>query len=158
MPKRTKPTTLRIGSVSSGTMRPEDLVHAFLNALDNIRLTQEERKQVRAVVASGSRRPGNHDSIDEDLSTLFDILNNHCPDYCYFGAHEGDGADYGCWVNQDWQDDNNVFRSGNLPGEDYLETKHARETREYWAYVNDHGNVTLYRRAGNRWIEVWSVV
>jgi hypothetical protein len=28
----------------------------------------------------------------------------------------------------------------------------------YVMSVTDHGNVTLYRRSGRRWIEVWSVV
>jgi hypothetical protein len=28
----------------------------------------------------------------------------------------------------------------------------------HWLHANDHGNATLYRRAGRRWIEVWAVV
>ena len=41
---------------------------------------------------------------DVDEETLIDIqeeiadkLNEYVPDGCYFGAHEGDGSDFGVW-------------------------------------------------------------
>lgn len=31
------------------------------------------------------------------LEDLFDTLNNYAPEGCFFGAHPGDGSDYGYW-------------------------------------------------------------
>lgn len=48
---RNKPTVLAIGPVSEGTLRDEDLVEAFLDAADTIRLTRDERKMVNGIRA-----------------------------------------------------------------------------------------------------------
>lgn len=36
------------------------------------------------------------------LETLFDALNDCAPDNHYFGAHVGNGSDYGFWESEDW--------------------------------------------------------
>jgi hypothetical protein len=165
---RRRPTTLALGSYSSGTMRPEDLIPAFLSAAEDLRLSREDRQalnEIRAAFATYSeddpdKTSDTYDPAD-DLDALFDLLGNYTPDYTYFGAHPGDGADYGVWIvdgllhGRDY--DGEVHKSDNLPGEDADEMRKARES-SHWLHVNDHGNATLYRRAGNRWIEVWAVV
>ena len=35
------------------------------------------------------------------LEELTDLLNEHAPAFTYFGAHEGDGADFGFWIDWD---------------------------------------------------------
>ena len=156
MAKR-RPTVLRVGTVSHGTMRPEDLIPSFIWEANGLRLSQAERDIVRRITRA-MHVAGYYDSeqANNDCTVLFDILDAHCPDYCTFGAHEGDGSDYGVWPCLDaLRDDPDVHQSPNLPGEDKAETWAAPK---YWAHVNGHGNATLYRRAGNRWVECWSVV
>lgn len=162
--KRSKPTTLRLGTISEGTLRPEDLIPAYLSALDGIRLSKAERKTVRDVRYEWERSAVDYDGADELIEDLTNIIDAHCPDYAYFGTSEGDGACFGVWadiasaqedargnprniITNDGPDDD-----GGFPG--------AAKSRglDYFLRVNDHGNATLYRRAGNRWIEVWSVV
>lgn len=145
-------STLRIGEVSNATMRPEDLIPSFIWELDRIRLTRNERQTVQRIArASDVDEAADYwsDEAHEDLSDLFDIMNNHCPDYSHFGAHEGDGACYGVWPSiESAKEDATVIEAGEpFPkGADYVMT------------VTDHGNCTLYRHAGRRWIEVWAVV
>lgn len=148
---------VKLGSVSHGTMRDQDLIPAFMDKLDEIRdglytgegvgltaqLTPEETEERKKMVAridvllgeieqhqdadglltmeSGgtgtgwvenveagqgydpdSDEPGYYDEgglSGEDLETLTDLLGELAPPYCYFGANEGDGADYGFWVS-----------------------------------------------------------
>jgi hypothetical protein len=193
--KRTKPRTLALGSYSSGTMRPEDLIPAFISAAEDLRLTREDRRKLEEIRREYDKVSSEDYDVDaveavepDDLCTdLFDLLDCYTPDYCYFGAHPGDGADYGVWIVEDLLRDTRdgsydgcVFRSEMTPGEmraaasnghangimydsstrQHLNRQysHVRKTYSHWLHVNDHGNCTLYRRAGNRWIEVWSVV
>ena len=112
-----------IGSVSHGTMREEDLIPAFMSALDDIlneRITSgkdspEEVAEVGAlhdklgVIERRMEAPGYYDSEEAgwDLDWLFDTLDEHAPEGCYFGAIEGDGSDYGFWrdIEDDYQQD-----------------------------------------------------
>lgn len=97
--KRAKAKTLRIGTVSAGTMRPEDLIPALLDAAEGLRLSKADRARVKTIRQSFERCGDNGDDYNdsvgaqEDVDELFNILGEHCPPFCYFGAHEGDGAD-----------------------------------------------------------------
>jgi hypothetical protein len=91
------------------------------------------------------------------LEELFDALDEHCPPYCYFGAHEGDGSDYGCWVdlcslNDSIGYETSKFKAGDPWPFDLLS--------ENVIEVNDHGNATLYvwDAIRCRYVEAWSVV
>jgi hypothetical protein len=86
-----------IGSVSSGTMRSEDLLDAFtytLKQLDEPRFTAFSDDNQDAF---NDESPDYQESLDQAVEELFDILNEYAGPYFYFGAHEGDGADYGFW-------------------------------------------------------------
>jgi hypothetical protein len=88
----------------------------------------------------------------EDMTECLDAL---CPDYVTFGAHEGDGADFGFWVAWDSLED--AERSGEiLKTGDLSEVPNAY--RGYVMKVNDHGNATLYYKSARKFRELWAVV
>jgi hypothetical protein len=173
--KQQKDRTLAIGSYSSGTLCEEDLIPCFLSVAESLRLSVGDRATVRqirrAYGAASSEAEYWDETAGEHCSELFDILGRYTPDYCYFGASEGDGADYGCWPSSgvlDGSEDWAIYWSDKFPTELRGSSFHAErvEYREvmgntdltHWLHVNAHGNATLYRRAGRRWIEVWAVV
>lgn len=65
----------QLGSISTGTLRTEDLLQAFTAKLIEL---------------------GNPPDID-DVDAMQDALQALCPPFVYFGAHPGDGADFGFW-------------------------------------------------------------
>jgi hypothetical protein len=82
-------------SVSSGTMRDEDVIPAMISTLSEIVPSVAARYQQRwnAIVASDQQETEEASWLSDDL---YDELNNRAPEGCYFGA-PGDGADYGFW-------------------------------------------------------------
>lgn len=166
MRRRTRPRTLPIGTISEGTLRPEDLIPALLYALDRLHLSKAERAMLTAIRAESQAEDySDGTGAAEALDELSQIAEAHVPDYCTYGSTGGDGACFGVWPMIDAFDDQ-VYRSHALPGEPSTPVpgftratwKHEYTDQPYWLYVNDHGNATLYRKAGRRWIEVWSVV
>jgi hypothetical protein len=90
----------RLGSVSSGTMQARDLIPAFASELE--RLLGEDTTSTGAILASEINADtcedwDNCEHADDFVNALFDALGEYAPVFCYFGASEGDGADYGFW-------------------------------------------------------------
>ena len=133
-----------IGSVSSGTMGTEDLIETFLGTLHDLDspnhadLLQEWENMSASDIQTYEE--ANSDFLNE---TLFDALQEHAPPYCYFGAHPGDGADFGFWVSEGIQDT------------DCDDLAIVEDLPSYALEINDHGNMTLYRVTRE---EVWSCV
>jgi hypothetical protein len=89
-----------LGSIISGTMRKEDLIPVFVNEI----LSIDDKNQKALEIQSGMNVNNYYDTeiSDYDLDDLFDELNNLCDiDNAYFGAHPGDGSDYGFWMCED---------------------------------------------------------
>lgn len=87
-------------SVSHGTMRPQDLIPRYM---DVIRDTPEYL-QIMHVVPSHALEDGEAAWWDSEaaasfLEDLTDTLADYAPEGYYFGAHPGDGSDYGYWKN-----------------------------------------------------------
>lgn len=93
------------GSISHGTMRTEDLLPKFLEVLQNLNKNAYEKlvggldlnaetnwERFVACTPVGA---------DEILESLFDMLDMEAPEGYYFGAHPGDGSDYGFWETTD---------------------------------------------------------
>jgi hypothetical protein len=92
------------GTVSHGTLRPQDLVPAFLSVLEEL-----APSHYAALMVQPFPLPPSYAMEDEDsewwqseecgyfLEELYDLLDEHAPEGTYFGAHEGDGSDFGFW-------------------------------------------------------------
>jgi hypothetical protein len=72
--------------------------------------------------------------------TLWDALNEYAPPYCYFGAHEGDGSDYGFWPSWDYIED--CAHDGSIKRVSDLSEVPDDYTGDV-CIVNDHGNMTV---------------
>lgn len=89
------------GSVSHGTLRTQDLLEAFTAELKRLRPEHKLLAEAERRIAAFSVVPL-FPADDEDASWLvieglMDALNECAPDGHYFGAHEGDGSDFGFW-------------------------------------------------------------
>lgn len=103
------------GSISHGTMRPEDLIPTFADTV--LRLIREHKEQILAHTLGVSivnleamteiakdvqkryEAPGYYDTdvVQDDMEGLMGILDVLAPPDHYFGTHPGDGSDYGFW-------------------------------------------------------------
>ncbi len=142
----------RLGTVSSGTLRTGDLLHAFaseLESLDADRRYEDLVKAARVVDPESDEAP-------EVLADLEERLGEHAPPYCYFGTHAGDGADFGYWV--DWEAIRSDRRDGTLRAGDALPRDGS--TIGQYLHISDHGNAELYLwdAAATRWRSEWGVV
>ena len=145
-----------IGTVSEGTLRTEDLLPAFADALDasefkaeNLALLDECWKLVEA--------DGWAESEDADamISDLTEALSASCPPFVYFGSLAGDGADFGFWPDHDEIQEAQRFGTVYEADREYIYS----DDHGVWIHVNDHGNVTVLTdddgKPGN---EIWSAV
>ena len=87
-----------IGTIIHGTHRPEDLIPALLSILET---SDVKRHQHNVKVIKSNMEADDYYESEEsewDLNEiLFDDLNDLAPEGHYFGAHEGDGSDFGFW-------------------------------------------------------------
>lgn len=157
-----------IGTVIAGTLRPEDLLSAFLSEVESLALlsggflSRPENFPLRDYFANvvgeaqdcfaedgESLKPGEcsedgQSNATEVLEALQDALEHFAPPYCYFGTHPGDGADFGFWPSLEAIDE--------LPTVE--DSDGAKELGEDCKAVNDHGNVTVYGGDGRILLEL----
>lgn len=149
-----KPTFARIGVVSEGTLRDEDLISAFSAELDyymkRLRLSRDQRKRFTLLVSDCTKYDDLTDSVCQIafggalIGRLEEALDEIAPPYCYFGTAEGDGACFGFFPSEDI---NNRDREGRT-WDCQTQVLNAGDEidREHWGedvyLVNDHGNVS----------------
>ncbi len=97
-------TTGTFGSISHGTHRLEDLIPAFMAALkvlDEAAAAGLIQEYPLVLAEDGSYSEDYNEITSEEagylLDRLFDILAEYAPENGYFGAHPGDGSDFGFW-------------------------------------------------------------
>lgn len=143
-----------IGSVSHGTMRPEDLVPTFLDTLKELSprryfQLKKDNPEVWEWLDDTSKA---NEEIDYFLNeVLFDALNLFAPPYFYFGAHPGDGSDYGFWLSE-----NAIEEFEGLKVNDLSEIPKGYIGEVL--LINDHGNTSLYWQGKRKLKDIWSVV
>lgn len=137
-----------IGSVSTGTLRDADLLASFADELESFHY----RRYAKLISEARSLLDNDPDGIASDVvNELRDALDECAPSYLYFGASEGDGADFGWWPAMDSIND--------LPR--FADTGEAASERYSgdFAVVSDHGNVEIYTRFRNgRIVSVFGLV
>jgi len=121
----------QIGSISHGTLRTEDLLSAFADELEWLTGPNDLSKEAQEINPES-------EEASELVNDLIDALQELAPPYCYFGAHEGDGADFGFWFF--WDAINELPRVADPADVEGL--------GEDCVFVNDHGNITIYGADG----------
>ncbi len=153
-----------IGTLIHATLRNEDLLSAFADELE--RLAEMDANEARAagaafegthkfrtdLIAAARSADPDSDDASEIISDLFDALGELAPPYCYFGATDGDGADFGFWP--DIESLESDARDGDFVAKVNDGDSHP-SGYDYVMSVSDHGNVTLYGHDGR---EIWSIV
>jgi hypothetical protein len=168
-------THARLGSVSSDTLRTEDLISTFARTLERLIFASGDflsrpenfpmRDRLNALVGEAQDcfaddgetiDPEKEDDAVELVNeTLPDALNEFAPPYAHFGSHEGDGACFGFWLDLDSAREGCEFvsvkshadaeRMGIATDPDDSGFPPA-DFRGEWLHINDRGNTTLYVR------------
>lgn len=95
-------------SLSYATMRPQDLIPVFLDAVAEYhpaayaQLTAGPVPPIPAYVQDEGDESAWWYGADASylLEDLFFTLDEVAPEGCYFGAHPGDGSHYGWWADE----------------------------------------------------------
>jgi hypothetical protein len=176
--------TPEIGPVSSDTLRPEDLIPTFLDALTRYAPARAEALAAEHRLVLEAMNADNFDTFYEEdddiaeaagwlLDELSLALDDIAPPYVMFGTSEGDGACFGFWPALDSLEED--ARAGDdvvkLPAGIRWEWNARNGRVTYWQRdgappesaaasfvfeVNDHGNATLYD--ARTMSEIWSLV
>jgi len=130
---------IQIGSVSTGTLRTEDLLNAVIGEIKYLEIpgTQEILDEASAITDFDAE---NSVFI---LEELFEKLNEYAPPHMQFGAHDGDGADFGWWPT-DFENCHTVSIDQGKNGEGtFIDTE-----CNLYVETNDHGNMTVKELGG----------
>jgi hypothetical protein len=150
-------SNIRIGTLIHGTLRDEDLLAAFADELDRLtagddsplrRPESVEARELLAIDADEWTEEQQESAAYLINETLFYALNEYAPPHVYFGAHEGDGSDFGFWpIGEPFSDTCETVR---ISDEDFIDV----DCRVH-VNINDHGNITVSQLRGE---ELWSAV
>lgn len=160
----------KLGSISHGTMKTEDLLSSFISCLEGLILingdwlskpehfhTRDRLNNLIGEAQDAFEDDGETVKDDETASELVndlsDALNEFAPAYSHFSSHEGDGSDYGFWVD-DIDSIKEEIEFVSSKRQEYPEPDYEGE----WLHISDHGNATLYSRTAGKDVELWSVV
>lgn len=159
-----------IGTISHGTLKLDDLAEAFLDELLRLVPEADTSREYGALVrdarAIGETIDADSDVASSIIDDLSEALSEQAPPYCYFGTHEGDGSDFGFWVDFGAIADDEhagyllrVDDASKIPERARVNDDGSlAEGPEAYLVVNDHGNCTCYVFDGSRYTVRWDCV
>lgn len=93
-------------TVSRATLRIRDLAPAFHAALVDLDAKEAHKLALEYADVVGKLESGEDMESSEDayhyINDLIDQLNMAAPEGFYFGAHPGDGSDFGFWEEEEY--------------------------------------------------------
>jgi hypothetical protein len=90
------------GSIISATRREQDLIPAFEGVLDIAGVEYERPAAADKLLLGQSLTDNDQEEVSYYLNeTLCDLLGEIAPKGTYFGAHPGDGSDFGFWEEEE---------------------------------------------------------
>ena len=135
-----------VGSISTGTLNPEDLLPTFARELER------HAPDHALVTAAYAIQVYDDGGASELINEIQAELQNYCPPFVTFGTLEGDGADFGFWPDMDSLEEALIDPEWTLiDGELYR----IPRDEAVLVHVNDHGNVTVMDLNRN---VLWAVV
>jgi hypothetical protein len=153
-------TQIKIGTVSEGTIKPQDLIPCFVDVLTagggKVSLSLWFSRGFREMIGDDDHDYWESGACQADLDSLFDALDQIAPDYCRFSAHPDDGADFGFWPDLESLDQS-VVDGETIKINDLADLPDDLDGFQHVMLVTDHGNVTLYT-IDTPLIEQWSIV
>lgn len=169
--RHTKAAHLAIGTISEGSLRPEDVIPELLYAAGTVRMTRADRLRVQAIarLAETDDCEDTYYSNPEqdpsgDWNTLLDILQSYAPPFCYVGPIQGDGACIGVWPDRDaiamGVRDGEILKidDGDARPTIRRRPKNTDPSPDAIVEVNDHGNTAVFVRRGLHWRLAWDCV
>ena len=151
----------QLGSISTGTLRTEDLLPVFVDTL--LGIDNSNRGQTHGYPFTYQNAWDSDYDADsywnsaypnEDLEIVSNLLNELCPPFIYFGTLEGDGADFGFWPDMDRLNEE-IQWVKQTPASDEVVLDDNDPNNPIIVHVSDHGNVTVMDMERN---VIWSVV
>jgi hypothetical protein len=143
----------QLGSISTGTLRPEALLEAFASALNGLDKAHPLIAEALDLVCLNDWTDKQNELASELINELSDALNNLCPPFVYFGNLEGDGADFGFWADRDRLNEELQWERDHYP-DDSVPDELTLDDHGVIVQVSDHGGVTVMDPDRN---VLWSV-
>ena len=146
----------QLGSISTGTLRTEDLLQRFADTLKACGSTSNEIANAYDFVNAIEPEDNPEGNPDAQLimDLLWEALEAMCPPFIYFGTHPGDGADFGFWPDMDRLNEELQWERDHYP-DDSVPDELTLDDDGVIVQVSDHGNVTVMDMERN---VIWSVV
>lgn len=131
-----------LGSVIHGTLRAEDIIPALVEKLEEL----DDNNNFTNIIANAKRIIGLGqwdwtEEVAEAQDELCRALQDAAPAYCYFGTNEGDGSDFGFWIDYN-RIDEEVEDGALLRVRDLADI--PKGCKSTVIFVNDHGNISCY--------------